>query len=147
MAIFGRDRLDHICNQFDLRFRDEPSYIQAFYELQAFGLYSIIDGVKTQCGYDLRTVILATLNELFEEISGPNWEMMWHRVAEYEEFGKQAPTGGLAAQRIFDQPPGVIQPTSMEAYDLSHTMNRCYIDAVKAIEGLFKEYKVAIPTD
>jgi hypothetical protein len=51
-----------ICKQFDLHFRDEPSYIEAFYELQVFGLYSIASGVRTQCGQDLRRMILTILN-------------------------------------------------------------------------------------
>ena len=143
MAIFGRRRFDYICKQFDLHFRNEPSYIEAFYEFQAFGLYSIIDWVRTQCGHghSLRAEILTSLNERFADISGPNWEMMRLRVAEYEESGKAAPNGGLAARRIFARPPGVFQPSSMEAFELSHNMNSSYLDAGKVIGGLFKQYK------
>ncbi len=140
-AIFGRGNLDHVCKQLDLHFRDEPSYIEAFFEFQAFGLYSIASGVRTQCGQDLRTVILTSLNALFADISGPNWEMMRHRVAEYEEFGHHAPPGGLAAQRIFDRPPGIIQPNSMEAFGLTGVMNQSCLDAVKAVQRLFKQYR------
>jgi hypothetical protein len=140
-AIFGRSNLDSICKQFDLKFRDEAFYIEAFYEFQAFGLYSIAQGVRAQCGQNLRTVILTSLNEKFATMSGPNWEMMRHRVTEYEKFGDRAPVGGLAAQRIFDQPPGVIQPASKEAFGLGLVMNASYLDAVKAIERLFKQYK------
>jgi hypothetical protein len=141
-TIFGRGNLDHVCKQLDWHFRDEPSYIEAFYEFQAFGLYSIASGVKTQCGQNLRTVILTSLNERFAAISRANWEMMRHRVAEYEEFSNHAPTGQLAAKRIFDRPPGAFQPTSMQAFGLSQIMNASYLDAVKAVERLFKQYRL-----
>jgi hypothetical protein len=141
-AIFGRSNLEHICKQFDLHFRDEPSYIEAFYEFQAFGLYSIASGVKTQCGQDLRASILTSLNERFANISGPNWEMLHHRVTEFEEASNHAPAGGLAAQLIFDRPPGVVQPKSKEAFGLTLVMNASYLEAVKAVERLFKQYKV-----
>jgi hypothetical protein len=141
-AIFGKRNFDDVCKQFDLHFRDEPSYIEAFYELQAFGLYSIASGVRTQCGQDLRRVILTSLNERFATMSGRNWEMLCHRVAEYEEFGNRAPVGGLAAQTIFDRPPGVLQPNSAEAFGLRLAMNASYLDAVKAVERLFEHYKV-----
>jgi hypothetical protein len=140
-AIFGRRNLDDICKQFDLPFRDEPSYIEALFELQAFGLYSIASGVRTQCGQDLRKVILASLNDRFASMSGRNWEMMRHRVTEYEEFGDRAPAGGLAAQLIFDRPPGVVQPNSKEEFGLRLVMNASYLDAVKAVERLFKQYR------
>lgn len=140
-AIFGRSNLDHICEQLDFHFRDEPSYIEAFYEFQAFGLYSIGSGIRTQCGQGLRTLILASLNERFAAMSGPNWKMMRHRVDEYEEFGSRAPTGALAAQRIFDRPPGVLESTSKEAFGLSQIMNASYLDAIKAVEELFKQYR------
>jgi hypothetical protein len=140
-AIFGRSRLDHICEQFDFHFRDEPSYIEAFYELQAFGLYSIASGVRTRCGQDLRTLILASLNERFADISGPNWKMMCQCVTEYQEFGNSGPTGGLASQRIFDRPPGAIQPNSQDAFGLMAVMNASYLDAVEAVQNLFKQYK------
>ena len=139
--IFGRGNLDNISKQFDLHFRDEPSYVEAFYEFQAFGLYAIAFGVRTQCGQDLRRVILTSLNERFAVMSGRNWEMMCRRVAEYEEFGDRAPTGGLAAQRIFDRPPGVVQPTSKEGFGLGLAMNACCIDALEAVKRLFKQYK------
>jgi hypothetical protein len=145
-AIFGRSRLDRICEQVALHFRDEPSYIEAFDVFQAFGLYSIADGVRTQCGHNLRTVILTSLNKRFAVKSGPKWEMMRHHVTEYEEFGDRAPIGGFAAQRIFDRPAGVVQPTSKEAYDLSHVLNTSYLDAVKAIERLFTQFKFDVPT-
>jgi len=140
-AIFGRRNLDDICKQLDLHFRDEPLYIEAFYELQAFGLYSIASGVRTQCGQDLRRVILTSLNDRFASMSGRNWEMMRHRVTEYEEFGDRAPAGGLAAQLIFDRPPGVVQPNSKEEFGLRLAMNASYVDAMKAVEKLFKQYK------
>jgi hypothetical protein len=140
-AIFGRKNLDDICKQFDLHFRDEPSYIEAFYELQVFGLYSIASGVRTQCGPDLRGVILTSLNERFATMSGPNWEMFLHRVTEYEEFGNRAPAGGLAARLIFERPPGVVEPNSKEAFGLRLVMNASYLDAVKAVENLFKQYR------
>ena len=70
--------------------------------------------------------------------------MMRLRVTEYEESGSSVPNGGLAAQRIFDRPPVVIRPTSMEAFGLSHVMNATYLDAVKVIERLFKQYKFDI---
>lgn len=140
-AIFGRRNLDDICKQFELHFRDEPSYIEAFYELQVFGLYSIASGVRAQCGQDLRRVILASLDERFATMSGRNWEMFRHRVAEYEEFGNRAPAGGLAAQLIFDRPPGVVPPNSKEAFGLRLVMNASYVDAVEAVERLFKQYR------
>jgi hypothetical protein len=140
-AIFGRKTLDDICKQFDLPFRDEPSYIQAFFELQAFGLYSIASGVRTQCGQELRSVILTSLNERFATVSGPNWEMMRRRVTEYEEFGDRAPAGELAAQLIFDRPPGAVPPTSREGFGLRLVMNASYLDAVKTVESLFKQYR------
>jgi hypothetical protein len=124
-----------------LRFRDQPSYLEAFYELQAFGLFSIASGVKTQCGQDLRSAILTSLNERFASISGSNWEMIRHRVTEYEEFSNRAPAGGLAAQRVFDRPPEVIQLKSMEAFGISVAMNASYLDALKAVERLFKRYR------
>ena len=43
-SIFGRDNLDSICQQFNVRFRDKTSYVEAFFEFQAYGLYSIILG-------------------------------------------------------------------------------------------------------
>jgi hypothetical protein len=70
--------------------------------------------------------------------------MMRLRVTEYEESGSSAPNGGLAAQRIFDRLPGVIRPTSIDAFGLSHVMNVTYLDAVKAIGRLFKQYKFDI---
>jgi hypothetical protein len=140
-AIFGRRNLDDICRQFDLHFRDEPSYIDALYELQAFGVYSIASGVRTQCGQDLRRVILTSLNERFAAMCGRNWEMMRHRVTEYEEFGDRAPAGGLAAKLIFDRPPGVVHPNSKEAFGLRLVMNASLLDAMKAVETLFKQYK------
>jgi len=140
-AIFGWTRLDHICTQFDLNIADAPSYVQAFHEFQAFGLYSISVGVTPQRHQSLRTRILTSLNSRFAIVSGPNWEMMRIRVAEYEEFGNRAPIGGLAAQLIFDQPTGVIQPDSKQAFDLSHAMNAIHLDALKAVARLFKHYK------
>jgi hypothetical protein len=137
-AIFGRRNFDDICKQLDLHFRDETSYIEAFYELQAFGLYSVASGVKTQCGQDLRRMILTSLNARFAEMGGRNWEMMRRRVAEYEDFGDGAPAGGLAAKVIFDRPPGVVQPNSKEEFGLRLAMNAVYLDAVKAVERLFK---------
>jgi hypothetical protein len=130
-AIFGRRNLGDICKQFDLRFRDEPSFIEAFYEFQAFGLYSIASGVRTQCGQELRSVILTSLN----------WEMMRRRVTEYEEFGDRAPAGELAEQLIFDRPLGAIRHTSREGFGLKLVMNASYLDAVKAVERLFKQYR------
>jgi hypothetical protein len=140
-AIFGRTRLDHICNQFDLNIADAASYIHAFYEFQAFGLHSISDGVRQQCHQNLRTRILTSLNRRFATVSGPNWEMMRLRVTEYEEFGSRAPIGSLAAQLIFDSPTGAIQPDSKQAFDLTHAMNASYLDALKAVARLFKHYK------
>ena len=123
-GIFGLKNLEEICKQFDLHFRDEPSYIQAFYELQAFGLYSIACGVRTHCGQDFRRVILTSLNERFADICGRNWAMFCHRVTEYEEFGDRAPAGELAAKLIFEQ-PGVVQSDSREAFGLTLIMNEC----------------------
>lgn len=140
-AIFGRRNFDDICKQVDLHFRDETSYIEAFYELQAFGLYSVASGVKTQCGQDLQRMILASLNARFAEMSGRNWEMMRRRVAEYEDFGDRAPAGRLASKVIFDRPPGVVQPNSKEEFGLRLVMNAVYLDAVKAVERLFKQYR------
>ena len=124
-----------------MHFRDQPSYIEAFYELQAFGLYSIAFGVKTQCGQALRAAILASLNDRFASISGPNWEMIRRRVTEYEEYSNHAPAGELAAKIVFDRPPGVIQPKSMEAFGLIIAMNASCRDAVSAVERLFKQYR------
>lgn len=143
-AIFGMGCLAHICKEFEIRFKDESSNRAAFYELQAFGLYAIADGVRTQCGQRLRDVILVRLNEKFANMSGPNWEMFRRRVAEYEESGSDAPNGGLAAQRIFDRPTGVIEPDSMAAFGLSHAMNASYCDALQAVERLFKHYTVEV---
>jgi len=140
--IFGRGNLDYICKQLDFHFRDQSSYIEAFYEFQAFGLYSIASGVRTQSGQGLRTIILSILNARFEAISGPNWKMMSQRVAEYEEFGVRAPSGGLAAQKIFDRPSGILQPTSRDAFGLTIAMNASYLDAVKAVDNLFKQHKI-----
>ncbi len=140
-AIFGRRNLDDICKQLDFHFRDEPSYIEAFYELQAFGLYSIAFGVKSQCVQHLQAAILNSLNRVFADISGPNWEMMRHRVNEYEELSIHGPTGGFAAQRIFDKPPGVIQPSSKQAFGLALAMNASCVDALEAVKSLFKQYK------
>jgi hypothetical protein len=67
--------------------------------------------------------------------------MFRHRVTEYEEFGNRAPAGGLAARLIFEQPPGVVQPNSKEAFGLRLVMNASYLDAVKAVERLFKQYR------
>jgi hypothetical protein len=58
-----------------------------------------------------------------------------------EEFSSRAPTGGLAAQKIFDQPVGRIQPKSQEAFGLAMAMNETYLVAVKAVEKLFRQYK------
>jgi hypothetical protein len=138
--IFGLRNLDEICKQFDLHFRDEPSYIEAFYELQAFGLYSMACGVRTQCGQDLRRAILTSLNERFADICGRNWAMFCHRVTEYEEFVDRAPAGELAAKLIFEQPSGVVQPNSREAFGLRLVMNSSLLDAIKAVEMLFKQY-------
>jgi hypothetical protein len=143
-AIFGMKHLVHICGEFDLHFRDESSNIEAFYEFQAFGLYAIADGVRTQCRDDLRDAILASLNQRYADVSGPNWEMICRRVAEYEESGNHAPNGGLAAQRIFERPPGIIQPDSMEAFGLSRAMTSSYRDALQAVERLFKQYTVVV---
>jgi hypothetical protein len=138
-AIFGRSNLDEICKQFDLHFRDEPSYIGGFYEFQAFGLYSITFGVRAQCGQELETAILTNLNKLFADINGPNWEMLRYRAWEYEEQGIHGPTGGLAAQRILDE--GVLQPSSQQAFGLGLVLNASTLDAVKQVERLFKQYK------
>jgi hypothetical protein len=143
-AIFGPSSLDQICKQLDFHFRDEPSYIEAFYEFQAFGIYSIASGVRTQCSPDLRAAILSSWYAIFKDISGPNWEIMRHRVAEYENLHWQAPTGGLAASRIFDRPLGSLQPTSKNAFGLTMAMNASHIDALEAVERLFKEYKVDV---
>ena len=143
-AIFGRTNLDAICEQFELHFRDEPTYIEAFYELQAFGLYSIASGVRTQCANGLQTAILTSLNSRFATISGKNWEMMRYRVAEYEDFGMRGPVGGLAAQNIFDRPPGALQPKSVDAVGLSLTMNASYLDALGAVKRLFKQFKFEV---
>ena len=140
-AIFGRRNLEDVCKQLDLHFRDEPSYIEGFYEFQAFGLYSIGFGVRTQCGQDLQAAILTSLNKVFADISGPNWEMMRHRVNEYEELSVHGPTGEFAAQRIFDKPPGVIQPRSKQAFGLALAMNASCIDALEAVKSLFKQYR------
>ena len=140
-TIFGMNTLVQICTEFDLHFRDEASSIEAFYELQTFGLYAIADGVR-QCCHDLGETIIANLNQRFATISGPNWEVMCRRVAEYEESGNHAPNGGIAAQRIFDRPCGVIQPTSKEAFGLSHVMNTIYLDAVQAVKRLLKQYTI-----
>ena len=142
-AIFGLNCLVQICKQYEFHFRDEPTFIEAFYEWQAFGLYSIAFGVRTQCGQEARATILGHVNELFAAISGPNWKMMLQRVSEYEEFSNSAPVGDLAVKNIFDQPPGILQSRSMEAFGLRHTMNASLLDAVKTVEGLFKQYKVA----
>jgi hypothetical protein len=140
-AIFGRSNLDSICKQFELHFRDEPTYIEAFYEFQAFGLYSIAFGVRTQCAHGMQTAILTSLNSRFANMSGKNWEMMRYRVAEYDEFGNRGPAGGLAAQNIFDRPPGAIRPKSMEAFGLSQVMNASCLDALEAVKRLFKQFK------
>jgi hypothetical protein len=140
-AIFGRSNLDNICKQFELHFRDEATYIEAFYEFQSFGLYSIAFGVRTQCADGLQEAILNSLNARFTIIAGKNWEMMRHRVAEYEEFGNRGPAGGLAAQNIFDRPLGAIQPKSIEAFGLSRVMDASCLDAVEAVKRLFKQFK------
>jgi hypothetical protein len=140
-AIFGRDKLDEICKELEVHFRDEPSYIGGFFELQAYGLYSITFGVKSQCGHELRAAILTTLNECFANISGANWEMMRLRVAEYEEEGKSGLTGALAARLVFDHPTGTIEPKSMKATFLIQAMDGSCIDALEAAKRLFKQYK------
>jgi hypothetical protein len=140
-TLFGQSKLESLCKPFDFHFSDEPSYIGAFYELQAFGIHSIASGVKTQCGHGLRDSILASWYSIFKDIGGPNWEMMRQRVAEYEEFSSRAPTGGLAAQRIFDQPAGRIRPSSQEAFGMAIAMNEIYVVTVQDVEKLFKQYK------
>jgi hypothetical protein len=139
--LFGLRSLDDICKLLEFHFRDEPSYIEAFYELQAYGLYSIAFGVRAQCGQDLQAAILTSFNKVFADISGPNWEMMCRRVKEYEELSIHGPTGGFAAQRIFDKPPGVIQPSSKEAFGLALAMNESCIGALEAVKSLFKQYR------
>jgi hypothetical protein len=139
-AIFGRSNLDKICKELEFHFRDEPSYIRGFFEFQAYGLYSIAFGVKSQCGQELRAAILTSLNECFANISGTNWEMMWLRVAEYEEEGKSGLTGALAARLVFDHPTGTIEPRSMKATFLVQAMDESCIDALKAARRLFKQY-------
>jgi hypothetical protein len=66
------------------------------------------------------------------------------RVALYDESGNQAPNGNIAARRIFDKPPGVVQADSKQAFGLSHVMNASYIDAVKAVQRLFKQYTIVV---
>jgi hypothetical protein len=132
-AIFGQGRLDQICKQYALRFEDERAQSEALREFQTFGLYSIADGVRMRLGE--RTVILTILNTRFPALCGS--------LPAYEEFGKHAPIGEFAAQRIFDRPPGTIQSNSQVAFDLKHAMNQSYLAALKAIERLLSQYKLA----
>jgi len=132
-AIFGRRRLDQICELLACHFRDEITYTEALQEFHTFGLYSIADGIRMWLG--ARAVILAVLNERFPSLSG-------HLTA-YEEFGKHAPIGEFAAQRVFDRPPGAIQPNSQVAFDLKHAMNQSYLATLNAIERLLAQFDFA----
>jgi hypothetical protein len=67
---------------------------------------------------------------------------MRRRVAEYEMFSLRAPAGDLAVKTIFDRPPGILEPKSQEAFGLRIAMNAACLDALKAVERLFKEYRV-----
>jgi hypothetical protein len=135
-AIFGQSRLDRICKRFDLHFADDPSHREAFSELQAYGLYSIAEGARAFT----ETAILKNLFEKFAAVSGPKWEMMLRRIAEYDEFGGYAPAGEIAVRNIF-RTAGV-DAKSMEGFELRHLMNRMYIDSLKAVTRIFKQYKV-----
>jgi hypothetical protein len=73
-AIFGRRRFNDLCAKFDLHFRDEPSYMEAFDEFQVFGLYSITDGVRPQLA-----LLLPSFSKKLTDRGGPDQpEFLYH---------------------------------------------------------------------